>query len=264
MKPTICGNDHAQSSGGHIRSCCLLLTSWPYQENLRHCLIFRRFVWLHVFPLVLFGKPPGCGKWRVGWELTVVKWWKKRHACFSIPVLHDRKADLHLKWELYKYYCEISSLQSTLPSPVGFKQDQMCSYSCQMWSEPDRFLVDRLCSLCVASQPSVKPRVLLSDGAGEIHKCYRKVTICFRAVSTFVKLLFFVLLRLYLFLIAVIDGMHVYFLLSFSVWHLVQVADWNPLTTPPPPTPPLRWQQKTQKSLVTVTVFMSYDSGAHS
>lgn len=106
-----------------------------------------------------------------------------------------------LERELYKYYIEISSLQSTPPSPVHSKIG------------PDVFILhvkfevnliifwlkdfELLCSLCVGSQPSVKRRVLLSDWARKIHKCYIKVNFLHYVNTCFLRFLCTLSLYLY-------------------------------------------------------------------
>lgn len=91
---------------------------------------------------------------------------EKCHDCFYIHVLHDWTSDLRSR-ELYKYYTEISSLQSTLPSPVQFKigpdaphAHVKCEANLIIFWLKDFELV---CRLCVGSQPSVKLRVWLID-----------------------------------------------------------------------------------------------------
>lgn len=59
------------------------------------------------------------GTWGEDWGY----WGKGKNAddCFYIPVCAWLNVRSSLEKELYKYYTEISSLQSTLPSPVQFK-----------------------------------------------------------------------------------------------------------------------------------------------
>lgn len=112
---------------------------------------------------------------------------EKCHDCFYIHVLHDWTSDLRSR-ELYKYYTEISSLQSTLPSPVQFKigpdaphAHVKCEANLIIFWLKDFELV---CRLCVGSQPSVKLRVWLIDWARKIHKCYIKVTLFLHFINT--------------------------------------------------------------------------------
>lgn len=163
------GNDMLCCSLGWWSSLDLLTLSGKPQE-----LVFSVLFGLMFFLLFSLEKLQVVlnGAWGEDWG-----YWSKGRMpwlflYFRCAWLNVRSA---LEREMYKYYMEISSLQSTLPSPVQSKIGPdvfILHVKCEanliiFWLKD----FELICSLCVGSQPSVKRRVLPSDWDRKIHKC---------------------------------------------------------------------------------------------